>query len=124
MSDEFFVGYLEAPPEARRRLRRTALAMIALAFALAVVLAWATGPFDHASFEFATLTTFDGTIEAHPVPVVLVSNLRVWIDHRGWYDQEALIADAPIFSRLELADTTHMPIAGASQQVDFVIPEK
>jgi predicted aspartyl protease len=35
-------------------------------------------------------------------PVVLVSNVRLWIDHRFWGGQEALVADAPIFRLLDL----------------------
>jgi len=71
VSDEFFVGYLEAPAETRRRLRRVAWTVMALALLVAAALAWATGPFDRASFEFAKLDEFQGTIEAQPVPVLI-----------------------------------------------------
>ena len=74
MSDDFFVGYLEAPAETRRRLRRIAWTLTALAIVAALVLAWATGPFDHASFEFATLREFQGTVEAQPVPVLIATS--------------------------------------------------
>jgi hypothetical protein len=72
MSDEFFVGYLAPPRVTGRRMRVIAVALVVFASLVAVVLALATGPFDHTSFEFATLRDWQGTIEAAPVPVLIV----------------------------------------------------
>jgi hypothetical protein len=38
-------------------------------------------------------------------PVILVSRVRLWVDRRSWYDQDALVADAPIFTLLGLGNT-------------------
>ena len=72
MSDEFYVGYLEAPPRTARRLKRLAAALVLLAAAVATVLALATGPFDRATYEYATEREWRGTVESAPVPVLVV----------------------------------------------------
>lgn len=74
MSDEFFVGYLPTPPVTARRMRRIALALVVLAAAVATVVALATGPFDPVSFEYATARAWQGTVEVHPVPVLITLN--------------------------------------------------
>jgi len=71
VSDEFYVGYLGAPPATARRMKRTAWALIVLAAASATALAIATGPFDRATFEYGTEREWRGTFEAAPVPVLI-----------------------------------------------------
>jgi hypothetical protein len=71
VSDDFFVGYLPAPPAAARRMRRVAAALVATAGVVAVVLALATGPFDRALFEYGREREWKGTVEAAPVPVLI-----------------------------------------------------
>jgi len=71
VSDEFYVGYLDAPPEAARRLRRIAAGLVGAAAVVAVALALATGPFDEARFEYDRVSSWSGTIEARPVPVLI-----------------------------------------------------
>ena len=72
MSDEFFVGYLETPPQTARRMKRIAAGLVVLAAALATALALATGPFDASTYEYGTERAWKGTVEASPVPVLLV----------------------------------------------------
>lgn len=73
MSDAFYVGYLETPPSTARRLRRVAWAIVVLAAVVAIALAIATGPFDRASYEYATDSTWQGKLEATPVPVLIAT---------------------------------------------------
>jgi len=71
MPDTFYVGYLETSPATARRLKRVALALIVLAGAAATVLAIATGPFDRATYEFTKERSWEGTLEATPLPVLI-----------------------------------------------------
>lgn len=73
MSDEFFVGYLDAPPHTARRMKRVAVTLILLAGAAALALTLATGPFDRSSYEFTTVGEWEGVIELAPVPVLIVT---------------------------------------------------
>jgi hypothetical protein len=73
MSDEFFVGYLDAPPGAARRMRRVAATLILFAVAAALALALATGPFDRSSYEFTTVSDWEGSLELAPAPALIVT---------------------------------------------------
>lgn len=76
MSDEFFVGYLPVPPATARRMKRIALALVGLSVLVAAGLAAATGPFDRATFEYATARSWQGTLELEPVPVLVAREAR------------------------------------------------
>jgi hypothetical protein len=71
VSDDFFVGYLPVPERTARRMKRAAFALVLVAIVVAAGLAAATGPFDRARFDFARATTWRGTIELRPVPVLV-----------------------------------------------------
>jgi hypothetical protein len=73
MSDAFYVGYLATPPATARRLKRIAVALVVLAAVVATALAIATGPFDRATYEFGKERTWQGKIEAAPVPVLIAA---------------------------------------------------
>jgi hypothetical protein len=73
MSDTFYVGYLETPPETARRMKRLAVALVVFAAAAATALAIATGPFDRATYEYTSERTWQGTLEAAPVPVLIAA---------------------------------------------------
>jgi len=74
VSDEFFVGYLAMPRETGRRMRFLAAGFVVIAGCVATVLAIATGPFDRATFEYGTERAWTGTLEATPVPVLIVKS--------------------------------------------------
>ena len=72
MSD-FYVGYLpKAPAALAGFIRKVIFGLGLLAAALALALVVAQMPFANSVFEFGTLRTFEGTIEAHPYPMLLV----------------------------------------------------
>jgi hypothetical protein len=73
MSDAFYVGYLETPPATARRVKPTAVALVLLGAVVATALAIATGPFDRAMYEFGTERTWQGKLEAAPVPVLIAA---------------------------------------------------
>jgi predicted aspartyl protease len=56
-------------------------------------------------FIFSPLPAEIQDVLGKTAPVVLASNVRVWIDRRAWYEQTVLVADAPIFRLLDLAST-------------------
>jgi hypothetical protein len=71
--DDFYIGYL---PKMPKSLAKVIKAFVVLAFAaaigLAVVLWFGQKPFAKSVFEFGTGKYFDGTIQARPVPFLLV----------------------------------------------------
>jgi hypothetical protein len=77
MSDAFYVGYLDAPPNTARRMRRVAFALVALAGVAATVLAIATGPFDRASYDYATEREWHGRLELSPVPALMATTFPI-----------------------------------------------
>jgi hypothetical protein len=73
MSD-FYIGYLpKAPTSLAHIIRRTVLALFAVAIMLALVLVIAQQPFAASVFEFGNDRSFEGTIEEQPVAALLVS---------------------------------------------------
>jgi hypothetical protein len=74
MPDRFYVGYLGTSPATARRLKRWATALVVLAGAAATALAIATGPFDRATYEFTKERTWEGRLEATPLPVLIARN--------------------------------------------------
>jgi hypothetical protein len=77
MSDAFYVGYLAMPPATARRLKRTAGALVVLSAVVATALSIATGPFDRATYEYGTERTWEGKLEAAPVPVLIAATRAV-----------------------------------------------
>jgi hypothetical protein len=71
MSD-FFVGYLPTPGPVGRRMKRVAWMLVGVLAVAAALLAAATGPFDRSLFEFDHVRDYRGTLEAHPVPMLIV----------------------------------------------------
>jgi hypothetical protein len=72
--DDFYVGYLPAAPAGLARWLRSRVAwLLALVAAVALVLVFAQRPFDRASFEFGTTRSFEGVLQEHPYPTLLVS---------------------------------------------------
>ena len=59
-----------------------------------------------------------------------IGHLHYYVDHQSWPTVDSSgetvvlvgLAPGPHTVRLELADATHKPIPGASQQVDFTVP--
>jgi len=73
MNEDFYIGYL---PKMPKSLAKVTKIFVILAFVAAVVLAallWiGQKPFAKSVFEFGTVKDFEGTIEARPVPFLLV----------------------------------------------------
>ena len=71
---EFYVGYLPAAPRRlARTLRRTVLALGALAVALAILLVAGQQAFPTSTFEFGRYREFEGVFEKRPYPSLLVA---------------------------------------------------
>lgn len=70
----FYVGYAPPPQAIRKRARRLAAALIGAGGALSAALAATTGPFGPGVFEYGIVGRFEGTIEAHPYPVLVVDD--------------------------------------------------
>jgi hypothetical protein len=93
MSDEFYVGYLDQPPETARRLKRLAAMLVVLAGLIATALAVATGPFDHATYEYDVDREWQGTIEAAPYPVLITLTHTEPNSPFGAYERYPLVAE-------------------------------
>jgi hypothetical protein len=73
--NDFYIGYLpNAPKNLARTTRRVVVMLFVAATVIASTLVVAQHPFDKADFEFGTLRSFEGTIEAQPYPTLLVSH--------------------------------------------------
>ena len=73
MSEDFYIGYLPKMPKGLAAIIKI---FVALAFAAAiglVFLSWlGQKPFAKSVFEFGTVKDFEGTIEARPIPFLLI----------------------------------------------------
>jgi len=90
---EFYVGYLpKAPPGIARRICGTALLLLLVAVASALVFATVQRTYAPSAFEFGRARSFAGTIEAHPYPALLVA--RPGADAKGTaYSRYLLVAE-------------------------------
>ncbi len=72
MSD-FYVGYLPyAPRPLATFIRRVVVVLGLVLVTTALVLVFGQMPFDNSAFEYGKLRTFEGIVEAHPYPTLLV----------------------------------------------------
>ena len=73
MNEDFYIGYLPKMPKGAARFIKI---FVVLAFAAAIVLAvilWlGQKPFAKSIFEFGSVKDFEGTIQARPVPFLLI----------------------------------------------------
>lgn len=73
MNENFYIGYL---PKMSKNLAKVVKTFVVLAFVaaigLAVILWIAQKPFAKSVFEFGTVKNFEGTIQARPIPFLLI----------------------------------------------------
>jgi len=73
MNEDFYIGYL---PKMSKKLAKVVKTFVILAFligiGLVVVLWVAQNPFAKSVFEFGTVKDFEGTIQARPIPFLLM----------------------------------------------------
>src|SRR6476620_11441746 len=73
MSEDFYIGYLPKMPKgAAKVIRIFVVSAFIAAVVLAIVLWGGQKPFAKSFFEFGTVKDFEGTIEARPIPFLLV----------------------------------------------------
>jgi hypothetical protein len=71
--NNFYVGYLpKMPQDVAQVLRRALIVLFAIAMVAAIVLVVAQRRFDRSTFEFTTVRTFEGAIEAKPYPTLAI----------------------------------------------------
>jgi hypothetical protein len=92
MSDTFYIGYLQAPPETARRMKRVAFGLIVCTALAATVLAIATGPFDRAKYDYANEREWRGKLELSPVPVLIAETYPVAGSPFGAIERFPLVA--------------------------------
>ncbi len=71
--EEFFVGYLELPPELARFLRRTVVALAVTAIAVAALVAAGQGPLGAGTYEFGIDRELRGVLRAAPLAALWVA---------------------------------------------------
>lgn len=73
MKKDFYIGYLPKMPDSIKRvIRKTVVVLAAAAIGLAIIFALSQQPFAKSFFEFGNIKEFEGTIQARPVPFLLV----------------------------------------------------
>src|SRR5262245_31310991 len=71
--NDFYIGYLpKAPVALAHFIRRIVISLGFVALAIAGVLVGAQMPFAQSFFEYGHVREFEGVIEAHPYPTLLV----------------------------------------------------
>jgi hypothetical protein len=93
--DDFYVGYLSAPPSARKTMSRVAAALLAIGAAAAAILLASQNPFANATFEYGVNRDFRGTMIAQPAPALMIQGqglpwLLVAPGKHGFEDMDAL----------------------------------
>lgn len=77
MSEDFYIGYL---PKMSKKLakfvRFFVISIFAVAVTLAILLWFGQKPFANSFFEFTEIKDFTGTIQAEPIPFLLVEKLE------------------------------------------------
>ena len=72
--NEFYVGYLpKAPVGIARRIRAVVVLLLIFAAIAAMVFARVQGTFALSVFEYGKVSTFEGTIETTPYPILIVA---------------------------------------------------
>lgn len=73
MSEDFYIGYLPKMPKNLAKVMKTFVAVSFIAAIGLAVLFWiGQNPFAKSVFEFGTVKDFEGTIQAKPIPFLLV----------------------------------------------------
>lgn len=74
MINDFYVGYLPKAPTALAGFVRKVIVVLGLvAMTLALMLAVAQKPFSNSTFEYGKVRSFEGIVEAQPLPTLLVA---------------------------------------------------
>jgi hypothetical protein len=73
MNEDFYIGYLPKMPKGTAKVVKTFVAVSFIAaIGLAVIFWLGQKPFAKSIFEFGTVKDFEGTIQAKPIPFLLV----------------------------------------------------
>jgi hypothetical protein len=73
MSEDFYIGYLPKMPKSLAKIIKIFVVLaFTAAIGLAVVLWIGQKPFAKSVFEFGTVKDFEGTIQARPIPFLLI----------------------------------------------------
>lgn len=73
MNEDFYIGYLPKMPKSLAKVIKPFVALVFVAaICLAIILWFGQKPFAKSVFEFGTVKDFEGTIQARPVPFLLV----------------------------------------------------
>jgi hypothetical protein len=76
--NEFYVGYLsKAPVGIARRIRASVVLLFILAAIAAVVFARVQRTFAPSVFEYGKVRTFEGTIDATPISILICGGARL-----------------------------------------------
>jgi hypothetical protein len=75
MSKDFYIGYLPKMPKTLAGVIKTFVALAFLTALGLVIIVWlGQKPLAKSTFEFGTVKDFEGTIQAKPIPFLLVEN--------------------------------------------------
>mgnify|MGYP006955967051 FL=1 len=75
MSEDFYIGYLPKMPKGLAKVIKTFVAICFIVAIALVILSWlGQKPFAKSVFEFGTVKDFEGTIQAKPIPFLLIEN--------------------------------------------------
>lgn len=77
MNEDFYIGYLPKMPKNLAKVVKTFVAFSFFTAICLVIVSWfGQKPFAKSVFEFGRIKEFEGTIQAKPIPFLLVENLK------------------------------------------------
>lgn len=73
MNEDFYIGYLPKMSKNLAKIIKTfVISVIAIGIGLIIIFWIAQKPFAKSAFEFGTVKNFEGTIQTHPIPFLLI----------------------------------------------------
>lgn len=106
--DEFYVGYLPyAPAATAKRIRRTAIALMFLAAALACVFVRSQAPFPDRTFDYDHVQSLAGTLVLDDVPHLLTPNGSLVLVGQGKHGANLPIGDNGHAAIIQGKEITH-----------------
>ncbi len=93
MSEDFYIGYLPKMPKTLAKVIKTFVILLFVAgISLAVIFLVGQKPFAKSVFEFGTVKDFEGTIQAKPIPFLLVEKPEK-INNLPMFEKFPLVAE-------------------------------
>ncbi len=112
MSEDFYIGYLPKMPKNLAKVIKLFVVAVFVAAIILVGVSWlGQKPFAKSIFEFGTVKDFEGTIQARPIPFLLVEKPEK-SNGLPTFERIPLVAEGKHGFNAETFDTSHVKLKG------------